>query len=557
MSRTPTARVLRLPGAGALVPACVVIALLVVGLLVAQWSLFAGVVAAVVGGRATPRDLVVPFAAVLGVWFGRAGLIALRDLLAARASSRVRAAARTQLAQKVLRLGPSGLAGERVGELVSTATEGVSRLDAVVARFVPGMATAAVVSPLVAVVVVVLDPLSGAMLLGAGPLLVVFLWLVGTYTARASAEQWENLGRLGALLTDALRVLPTLVTYRRGPATVRWLAGISEEYRRSTLKVLRTAFLSGFVLEFGSALCTALVAVTVGIRLFEGGISFERALLVLLLAPEFFAPLRALGADRHARLEGAPAAERLFALLDLPEPARGTQPAPTGVPALRLHGVTLRREGRTVLDRVDLDLPPGSRTALTGPSGVGKTTLARLLLGFEVPDAGEVLVDGVPLADLDPDGWRARVAYVAERPWLLAGSVAENVRLGRPGATDAEVERALARAQVLDVVRRLPRGVDAALGEDGARLSGGERLRIALARAFVADPALVVLDEPTSQLDPGSEAAVLAALDDLAVGRTLLTITHRDAPRALHDQVVELADGILRTARASVAGAAR
>jgi ATP-binding cassette subfamily C protein CydD/ATP-binding cassette subfamily C protein CydCD len=216
---------------------------------------------------------------------------------------------------------------------------------------------------------------------------------------------------------------------------------------------------------------------------------------------------------------------------------------PAGVPHLQLRGVTVRSEGRRILSRVDLDLPARTRTALVGPSGAGKTTIARLLLGFRALDEGQVLVDGTPLTELDPDAWRATVAYVPERPWLLPGTVADNVRLGRPEASDAQVEGALARAHALDFVRRLPRGVHTVLGEDGARLSGGERLRLALARAFVADAAVVVLDEPTSQLDPGTEAAVLAALDELAEGRTVLTITHREAPLVVHDRVVRLVEG--------------
>jgi ATP-binding cassette subfamily C protein CydD/ATP-binding cassette subfamily C protein CydCD len=427
--------------------------------------------------------------------------------------------------------------------VASTATEGVARLDAVLARFVPGSVTAGVVPPLVAVTVLVLDLPSGLLLLVTGPLLVVFLWLVGTRAARAADAQWEALGQLGALLVDTLRALPVLVAYGRARASAAWLERTSEAYRASTLRVLRVAFLSGFVLELAAVLCTALVAVTVGVRLFEGHLELERALLVLLLTPEFFAPLRALGGDHHARLEGLPAAERLLALLDRPRPARGTRPVPPGVPHVRLRGVAVRRDGSALLDGVDLDLPPGSRTALVGPSGAGKTTLARVLLGSTAPDEGAVLVDGVPLGELDPDAWRARVAYVPERPWLAPGTVAENVRLGRPGAGEDEVRRALARAQALGFVERLPQGLHTPLGEDGARLSGGERLRIALARAFVKDAALVVLDEPTSQLDPGSEADVLAALAVLARGRTVLTVTHRSAPLAVHDRVVALRAG--------------
>ena len=542
----PTGRLLALPASRRLLVVCAALALAVAALVVVQWALVAAFVAAVLSGSASPGELVPLLAGALAAGLARAGLVAGRDLLAARASSRVRRQVRHDLAAKVLRLGPQVMTGERAGELVTTATSGVARLDAVVARLVPAAAFAAVVPVTLAVAVLVLDRPSGALLLVTGPLLVVFLWLVGTRAAGAARAQWADLGQLGALLVDALRVLPTLVAYGRGPSSVRWLTDVSESYRAATMRVLRTAFLSGFVLEFGATLCTALVAVTVGVRVFEGDMGFERALLVLLLTPEFFAPLRALGADHHASLEGRPAAERVFALLDLPEPERGTAPAPPGVPHLRLAGVTLRHGGRSVLSGVELDLPAGSRTALVGPSGAGKTSLARLLLGLAVPDEGEVLVDGRPLASVDVDAWRAKVAYVPERPWLLPGTVADNVRVGRPGATGAQVGRALEQAGVLDVVLRLPQGVDTPLGEDAAWLSGGERLRIALARAFVKDAAVLVLDEPTAQLDADTEAGVLTALRALASGRTVVTITHRAAPLGLHDRVVEVVDGTVR-----------
>ncbi|SNS31954.1 ATP-binding cassette, subfamily C, CydD [Geodermatophilus saharensis] len=543
MDRGPTGRLLALPASRRLVVLCGLLGVLVWALLVVQWALVAAVVSAVATGAATPSALSGALAGVLAAWAARAALLGLRDRAAAGTSARVRRGLREALLRKLVALGPGHAAGERAGELVTTVTEGVGRLDGVLGRYLPGAATAAVVPPLVALTVLVLDPASGGLLLLTGPLVLVFLWLTGTLAARSARASWETLAQLGAVLVDTLRVLPTLVAFGRARGSARWLAGVSEAHRRTTMRVLRTAFLSGFVLELGAVLCTALVAVTVGVRLFQGGLELERALLVLLLTPEFFAPLRALGADRHASLEGRPAAERVFALLDTPEPVHGGRPVPAGVPHVELRGVTVRHGERAALDGVDLDLPPLSRTALVGPSGAGKTTAVRLLLGFTAPDAGAVLVDGVPLGDLDPGGWRARVAYVPERPFLAPGTVADNVRLGRPGATDAEVEQALARAGLLDLVRRLPQGTATPLGEDAARLSGGERVRLALARAFVKDAPVLVLDEPTGQLDAATEAEVLAALDELARGRTVLTVTHRAAPLALHERVVALADG--------------
>ena len=541
---SPTRRILAWPAARALIPGCGLLAVAVAALSVLQWALVATVVAAVVGGRTSPVALTGLLITLLVVWAARSAVVGVRERLAATVSTRVRSEARMAFARKLLRVGPSAVAEERTGELASTATEGVSALDALVARFVPGAVTAALVTPLVIAVVLVLDPLSGGLLLVTAPVVAVLLWLVGARSVASAAERWETLSRLGALLVDTLRVLPTLVTFGRGGT--RSLTRASEAYRTTTLRVLRTAFLSGFVIEFGASLCVALVAVTVGIRLFEGELGFGRALLVLLLAPEVFAPIRALGADHHARLESLPAARRLFDLLDQPEPITGERQLPVGVPSVRLSGVSVRHDARTVLDHLDLDLPPGSRTAVVGPSGVGKTSLLEVLLNLRTPDAGEVLVAGVPLPELDPAAWRARIAYLPERPWLLPGSIAANVRLGRPEATDAEVERALAEAAALEFVRRLPDGIATRVGENGARLSGGERLRIGLARVFVADPAVVVLDEPTAQLDPDSEAAVVSALARLARGRTVVTVTHRTALLPEHDRVLELADGRLR-----------
>ncbi len=212
-------------------------------------------------------------------------------------------------------------------------------------------------------------------------------------------------------------------------------------------------------------------------------------------------------------------------------------------PAVRLRELTRSFDGRTVLDRVDLDIPAGQFVALLGPSGSGKSTLVAALLGFREPDEGRVLVDGIPLAELDPDGWRSKVAYVSERPWLLAGTVADNVRVGRPDASDSDVLAALENAKALELVRSQPQGLHTVLGEDGARLSGGERLRVALARAFVADASVVVLDEPTAQLDTDTEAALLAAVGGFLADRTVLVVTHRLAPLAHVDAMVRLESG--------------
>lgn len=542
---------MHLPGVRPLALACAGLALLAFVLALAQWSLVARIVSGIFLGGLAPAALTSPFVLLTLVWLARAALGGVRDGLAARAAARVKREVRGRLLTHLLDLGPLHAPGQRSGELTEVVVEGAERLEGFVGSFVPGAAFAAVLPPLLALAVLWLDPLSGVILLFTGPLIVVLLWLVGSQAEGAARAQWLTLGRLSAAFVDTLRGLPTLVVFGRDRERLAALRETDETYRRVTLGVLRTAFLSGFVLEFGATLSTALVAVTVGVRLYEEGLAFERALLVLLLTPEFFAPLRALGADHHASLEARAAAERMFAVLGQRAPGRGTLPVPAGPLRIELRDVTLRYGERAALQGVSLSLPPGSRTLLVGESGAGKTSVARLLLAFAAPTGGEVLVNGVPLTDLDPAAWRERVAYVPERPYLFPGTVRENLRLGRPGATDAEIVEAARAVGAHTFISRLPNGYDTDVGAEGARLSGGERLRLALARAFLRDAELLILDEPTSQLDSESAAQVWEALERLGQGgmgqgRTVLTISHRAARGGGHDRTLELEGGRVR-----------
>ncbi|WP_102128399.1 thiol reductant ABC exporter subunit CydD [Deinococcus planocerae] len=537
---------MQLPGVRPLLLACAGLALLTLALVLAQWALVARIVNGIFLGGQTPAAFTSAFVLLALAWLARSALVGVRDVLAARAAARVKREVRGRLLTRLLDLGPVHASGERAGELTELVVEGAERLEGFVGRFVPGSAFAAVVPPLLALAVLFLDPLSGLILLFTGPVIVVLLWLVGTMAQGAAGAQWLTLGRLSGSFVDTLRALPTLVVFGRDRERLAALREADDAYRRVTLGVLRSAFLSGFVLEFGATLSTALVAVTVGVRLFEGHLPFERAFFVLLLAPEFFAPLRALGADHHASLEARAAGERLFAVLGKEAPGRGTLPVPAGPLGIELRDVRLRYGERTALDGVTLTLPPGSRTLLVGESGAGKTSVARLLLGFVPPAGGEVRVNGVPLQDLDPAAWRARLAYVPERPYLFPGTVRENLRLGRPEATEAEIEAAARAANAHAFICALPRGYDTEVGAEGARLSGGERLRLALARAFLREAEVLILDEPTSQLDAESEREVRAALERLGRGRTVLTISHRAALYGGHDQTVELAGGRVR-----------
>ena len=364
---------------------------------------------------------------------------------------------------------------------------------------------------------------------------------------------------LAAHVLDIVQGLPTLRLFGRARAQAEVLQRASEQHRKATMAQLRLAFLSALVLELLSTLAVALVAVTIGLRLLHGHVDLQTALLVLLLAPEAYLPLRQVGAQFHASMEGVTAAERVFTVLETPDPARLDGELP--VPDLRrneiaVRDLTVRRADRSAAAPADLSfsLAPGERVALVGPSGCGKSTVLSVLLRFVDPTGGEVLVGAHDLRDVDAAAWRRSLIWVPQRPHLFAGTIADNVRLGDPDADDEQVRAAL-RAAEADFVPALARGQDTLLGERGAGLSAGQRQRVALARAFLRPPPetpLLLLDEPTAGLDAESEAKVLAALARLAEHRTMLLVAHREASLRLADRVVALPDPHLAEVTAQV-----
>jgi thiol reductant ABC exporter CydD subunit len=354
----------------------------------------------------------------------------------------------------------------------------------------------------------------------------------------------RTLQRLARQFLDLVAGLPTLKVFGRAKAQAATIADLSARYRRTALAALKVSFLSSLILELVATLSVAMVAVAVGLRLMGGHLSLMTALFVLVLAPEAYLPLRVLGQNYHASAEGMAAADQVFEILERPLPARGERhelpdPSRTG---LVVEGLCVQYPGRhqPALGPVSLRVGPGEVVALTGPNGCGKSTLLKVLLGFVSPAAGVVRIGATDLAVLDADVWRAQVAWVPQRPHLFAGSLAENIALGRPGAPVGELHRAVAQAGLTDLVARLPQGLDTVLGEGGAGLSGGERQRLALARAFMRDAPLLLLDEPTANLDGDTEDQVLAAVRRLVRGRTVIVVAHRPALAAVADRVVAM-----------------
>ncbi|MEU6488245.1 thiol reductant ABC exporter subunit CydD [Streptomyces sp. NPDC046887] len=550
-------------------------------LVIAQAMLIAELVVGAFQRDLGAGELTAPLVLLATTAVGRALVSWLTELAAHRAGAAVKSELRGRLLERAAALGPSWLSGQRVGSLTALAVRGVDALDDYFSRYLPQLGLAIVVPVAVLARIVTEDWVSAAIIVGTLPLIPIFMILIGWATQSRMDRQWKLLSRLSGHFLDVVAGLPTLKVFGRAKAQAEAIRSITSEYRQATVRTLRIAFLSSFALELLSTLSVALVAVGVGMRLVHGDLDLYTGLVILILAPEAYLPLRQVGTQYHAAAEGLAAAEEIFAVLETPldrpaadatkatgtadamkatgtadaREAAGTADAPRprggaavpDHPRIVLDRVTVRHPGRTKpsLREASLVVEPGETVALVGPSGAGKSTLLDAVLGFvrpeERPEGGSgVRIGGTDLADLDLDQWRSRIAWVPQRPHLFAGTIADNVRLARPDADDQAVAAALRDAGAEEFVAALPDGSATVLGEDGAGLSAGQRQRLALARAFLADRPVLLLDEPTAALDGRTEEAVVAAVRRLATGRTVLLVVHRPALLAVADRVVAL-----------------
>jgi ATP-binding cassette, subfamily C, bacterial CydD len=515
-------------------------------LVLAQAILIATVAARAFGGDSL-GEVTTPLALLVAATAGRAAAAWGFEVAGRRAANDVLADLRLDVVERRLRDRPAALDGAESADVATAAVSGVDALETTFARSLPQAVLAVTVPIAVLAFVAWVDPISAAVMLLTLPLVPVFMWLIGRYTQQRARERWQALALLSTHFLDVVRGLPTLRAFNRGEAQTERIRAVSEEYRRTTMGTLRVAFLSGSVLELAATVGIALVAVTVGVRLVEGGLGFEAGLTVLVLAPELYLPLRNLAAQFHASADGLAVAGRLLDLVDVAEQRRPSPlqaPSPRDAP-VRLERVSFSYPTRpgNVLESVDLELHPDQTVAIVGQSGGGKSTVAALLLRLAEPTSGRVTVGSVELAACTPESWRAHLAWVPQRPTLLRGTVADNIRLGDPTAADDRVRDAARSAGADAFVRWLPDGYDTVVGEGGRTLSAGEVQRIALARAFVRDAALVILDEPTANLDPASAELVGEAIERIRVGRTVLLIVHRPELAARADRAVHLRGG--------------
>ncbi len=524
-------------------------------LVLAQASLLARALAGAARGAGLSA-LGSTVAVLLVVVIARAAASYGGEAAALRAAASVKSQLRRKLTEHSLRLGPAWLTGQQPGEITTLTTKGLDALDPYFARYLPQLLLACLVPLAVLARVTAADWISGLIIAATLPLIPLFAVLVGLHARERTRRAWGLLARLGGHFLDVVEGLATLKVFGRARAQAEVIRKVTDEHRTATMAALRIAFLSALVLELAAALATALVAVEVGLRLLGGHIGYETALLVLLLTPEAYLPLRNVGAQFHASVEGTTAAGRAFEILETPVQAeRRVAVATTGTgplsPSLRtepvaLTDVTLAYPGRGVaLTAVSATIRPGERIVVTGPSGAGKSSLLGLLLRFTEPTSGRIESGGTDIAEFPIGCWRRQISWVPQSPYLFAGTVAENIALGSPAATPDDIKHAAALAGAAEFISELPDGLDSRLAERALNLSAGQRQRLALARAFLRDAPLVLLDEPTAHLDAVSARQIMAAIETLVAGRTVLMITHSERLRIRADQVWRLDAGRL------------
>jgi len=489
-----------------------------------------------------------PLASFAGFALLRAGLLVAADRAAFAAGAAARRRLRSDALSRLLHAGPALLRAQHSGELTAIVVDRIEALEGFFARWLPASLLAVAAPVLVVLAALAADPLAGLVLIGCGLLVPVAMALAGLGAAAASRRQFQALARLQARFLDRVRGIATIVLYGQAEAEARSLAVAADELRARTMRVLRVAFLSSAALDLAAALAFVVLAVRYGLQLLAGGLAQPgAALFVLLLVPEFFAPLRGFAAAYQDRFHAAGAAEALVDLPPLPEP----QPA-REVRTVAARGVTVAFEDvhlswdRTrgpALSGLSFRVPAGETLVLAGPSGAGKSTAIEILLGFVRPGRGRVTLNGADIADLVPQALARLTAWIGQRPVLFAGSIRDNIRFARPEATDAEVDEAAHSARVSEFANELPEGLDTRVGEGGYGLSGGQAQRVAIARAFLKNAPLLLLDEPTAHLDPATEAEVLDSLRRLALGRTVILASHSSAAHAFAGRRLDIRDG--------------
>lgn len=479
--------------------------------------------------QATPYVLL-----FLAAFLVRHGLTLMREKVMFTYSSRIGADVRKQLLDQLFRLGPAFTKKKGTGKLVTLAMEGIAQYRQYLQLFLPKMVNMAVIPVMVLVYVWTLDETSAVILIVTLPILIVFMILLGLVAQRKAAKQWRSYEKLSNHFTDSLRGLETLRYLGISKKHSRNIGEVSKRYRKATMSTLKVAFLSSFALDFFSMLSIATVAVFLGLRLIEGDLLLLPALTALMLAPEYFLPVREVGNDYHATLNGKEANEAIQVILE----EKGFREQETQSVQLNewneqseltLQDVSVLHDEHAPysIQDVDLTVKGKKKIGIIGASGSGKSTLTDVLGGFVEPSAGEIILNGKPLAHLQLAAWQKEVVYMPQHPYLFHMSLRENIRFYEPNATDEDVERAVEEAGLSQLVADLPNGLDEVIGEQGRGLSGGQAQRIALARTVLGQRSIMLLDEPTAHLDIETEYELKKTMLPLFENKLVFLATHR------------------------------
>ena len=496
----------------------------------------------------TLQQLSTAFLLLIAIIIMRAIMVWLSEGFASRMAAKVKYALRRALYDKIARLGPIYTRKEKTGELINTVNQGIEELDAYFSQYIPQLAITAIIPLTILVFIFPIDWISGLIMILTAPIIPVLMILIGNLADRITKNQWSILSRMSAHFLDVLQGLTTLKIFGRSKDQIRTIAQYSEIFRQATMKVLRVAFISALTLELIATLSTAIIAVEIGLRLLWSKMTFEYAFFILILAPEFYMPFRQLGTRFHAGMNGVAAAKRIFKILQEPELDVTDKKLikPTNLHQdIILDNVSFSygRDSQNVLDSISFRLKKGEKTALVGPTGSGKTTIASLLLRFIEPLQGRILVGDTLLNQIDKDYWLKNLAWVPQKPYLFNASVLDNIKFTNPQADIEDAIKAAKLAHAHDFIQQLPQGYDTIVGERGTRLSSGQAQRIALARAFLKNAPFLILDEATSNLDPEIESLIQDATDKLMQGSTVLIIAHRLSTVKNADKIIVLDKG--------------
>ncbi|MFL1676291.1 thiol reductant ABC exporter subunit CydD [Paenibacillus dendritiformis] len=474
----------------------------------------------------------------------------LQQKVAYRFAEKTGASLRSQLLEALFRLGPRHTRTEGTGTTVTLVLEGVGKFRKYMELFLPRMIGTAVTPVLILAYIATQDIIAALILAVTMPILIAFLILVGLAARKQTEKQWASYRQLSNHFVDSLRGLETLKFLGRSRSHGATVSKVSDRYRSATMRTLRIAFLSSFSLDFFTMLSVASVAVSLGLRLVDGEMMLVTALTILILAPEYFLPVRMVGADYHATLDGKEAGEAMQSIIRAgaksePVPASQALPAWTQDSVLRMTGIGMRHEeeGPSSLQEIDLEIQGFRKVGIIGASGAGKSTLIDIIGGFLHPTAGTIRVDGQERVSLTDEDWRKQTTYIPQHPYIFSSSLADNVRFYSPDAADDEVERAMAAAGLGQLADQLPNGLDERIGNGGRSLSGGQEQRVALARAFLSRRPIMLLDEPTAHLDIETEYELKSTMLELFRDRLVFLATHRLHWMPDMDWIIVLQDG--------------